>query len=201
MDIMPRPKGRYQIIFVIMAGIMILSLGLGVIGPVVLDAFDSATDNGGGNVTQVGESVEAAFRSTAEANPDDPRAAIALANFLANTGKIADAIPWYEKAIAVAPDDPSIRLDFARSLAAGNMNGDAELQFQKAIELNPNDPQAHFYLGELYYSMTPQRTVNAIDEYEATIALDPASFVAQRANERLIALGVATPVASPSPAA
>jgi TolA-binding protein len=81
------------------------------------------------------------------------------------------------------------------------MNGDAELQFQKAIELDPLDPQAHFYLGELYYAMEPQRTVDAIDEYETTIQLGPESFVAQRANERLAALGVATPAASPSPAA
>ena len=199
MDIMPKPKGRYQVIFVIMAGIMILSLGLGVIGPVVLDAFDSAS-GGGGNATEVGESVEAAFRATAEANPDDPQAAIALANFLANTGKLADAIPWYEQAIKLAPDDAAIRLDFARSLSSGSMNGDAELQFQKAIELDPQDPQAHFYLGELYFNMNPQRTVNAIDEYESTIELGPESFVAKRANERLVALDVATPIASPSPA-
>jgi len=200
MDIMPKPKGRYQVIFVVMAGIMILSLGLGVIGPVVLDAFDSAS-GGGGNATEVGESVEAAFRSTAEANPDDPQAAIALANFLANTGKLTDAIPWYEQAIKLAPDDAAIRLDFARSLSTGSMNGDAELQFQQAIELDPQDPQAHFYLGELYFNMDPQRTVDAIDEYESTIELGPESFVAQRANERLVALGIATPVASPSPAA
>lgn len=197
MEMMPKPKGRYQAIFVVMAGIMILSLGLGVIGPVVLDAFDSASD-GGGNATEVGESVEAAFRSTAEANPGDPQAAIGLANFLANTGKLADAIPWYEQAIKLAPDDAAIRLDFARSLAGGSMNGDAELQFQKAIELDPNDPQAHFYLGELYFNMNPQRTVDAIDEYESTIELGPESFVAQRATERLVALGVASPVASPS---
>jgi TolA-binding protein len=81
------------------------------------------------------------------------------------------------------------------------MNGDAELQFQKAIELAPDDPQAHFYLGELYFNMKPQRTVDAIDEYESTIRLGPESFVAQRANERLVALGVASPVASPSPSA
>jgi cytochrome c-type biogenesis protein CcmH/NrfG len=200
MEIMPKPKGRYQVIFVIMAGIMVLSLGLGVIGPVIIDAFDSATD-GGGNATEVGESVEIAFRSTSEANPDDPQAALALANYLANTGKLSDAIPWYEKAIQLSPDDAAIRLDFARSLASGEMNGDAELQFQKAIELDPQDPQAHFYLGELYYAMEPQRTVDAIDEYETTIQLGPESFVAQRANERLAALGVATPAASPSPAA
>jgi tetratricopeptide (TPR) repeat protein len=201
MDSMPKPKGRYQIIFVVMAAIMVLSLGLGVIGPVVIDAFDSATGDGGGNATEVGESVEAAFRSTAEANPSDPQAAIGLANFLANTGKLTDAIPWYEQAIKLAPDDAAIRLDFARSLATGDMNGDAELQFQKAIELAPDDPQAHFYLGELYFNMNPQRTVDAIDEYESTIRLGPESFVAQRANERLVALGVASPVASPSPSA
>jgi tetratricopeptide (TPR) repeat protein len=201
MDAMPKPKGRYQVIFVFMAGIMILSLGIGVVGPIVIDAFDSTDNGSGGNATEVGESVEAAFRSTAVANPDDPQAAAGLANYLANTNNLTEAITWYEKAITLAPDDAAIRLDFARSLANAAMNGDAELQFERAIELDPSDPQSYFYLGELYYNMSPQRTVDAIDQYEKTIELGAGSFVAQRAEERLVALGVATPQSSPSPGA
>jgi tetratricopeptide (TPR) repeat protein len=92
-------------------------------------------------------------------------------------------------------------LDFARSLASGQLNGDAELQFQKAIELDPDNAQAHFYLAELYYTMSPQRTVDAIEAYERTIEIDASSFVAEQAQERLAALGVATPFASPSSSA
>lgn len=199
MDSIPRPKGRYQLIFVAMAALMLCSLVVGVAGSIVLDAFDGSGNGSGGNSNEIDTSVEEAFRSTAEANPDDPAAAAALANYLANTGKLSDAIPYYERAIELSPEDANIRLDFARSLASGAFNGDAELQFQKAIELNPSDAQAYFYLGELYYNMSPQRTVEAIDQYEKTIELDPSSFVAERAQERLAALGVATPEASPSP--
>lgn len=199
MESMPKLKSRYQIIFVVMAGLMLVSLLLGVIGPVIIDAFQSDDNGSGGNSTEIAASVEQAFRATAEANPDDPVAAAALANYLANTGKLSDAIPWYEKAVQLAPDDADLRLDFARSLSSGDFASDAELQFQKAIELDPADPQNHFYLGELYYNMNPQRTVDAIDEYEKTIELGPESFIAQRAQERLVALGVATPEASPSP--
>jgi len=144
METIPKPKRRYQLIFVLMAGLMVISLGVGVLGPVILDAFSD--DGGGGDRVEIDQSVEQAFRSTAVADPNDPSAAAALANYLANTGKLSEAIPWYEKAITLAPDDAIIRLDFAQSLAAGDMNGDAELQFQKAIELAPADPQAHFYL-------------------------------------------------------
>jgi len=196
METIPKPNRRYQLIFVFMAGLMVISLGVGVLGPVILDDFDG---DGGGNRVEIDQSVEQAFRSTAVADPNDPSAAAALANYLANTSKLSEAIPWYEKAIALAPNDAIIRLDFAQSLAAGDMNGDAELQFQKAIELAPSDPQAHFYLGELYYGMNPQRTIDAIDQYQQTIELGPQTFMAQRAQERLVALGVATPIASPSP--
>jgi tetratricopeptide (TPR) repeat protein len=199
MENIPRPKGWYQFIFVLMAGLMLCSLIVGIGGSVVLDAFDGGDNGSGGDSTQIDASVEEAFRSTAEANPNDPAAAAALANYLANTGKLTDAIPYYEQAIELAPNDAVIRLDFARSLASGQMNGDAELQFEKAIELDPTSAQAHFYLGELYHNMSPQRTVDAIDQYEQAIELDPSSFVAERANERLVALGVASPVASPSP--
>lgn len=199
MDGMPKPKGTYQVIFVIMAGIMLLSLGVGVVGPVIIDAFGSSDNGSGGNSTEIDASVEQAFRDTAESNPEDPQAAAGLANYLANTGKLNDAIPWYEKAIELAPGNAAIRLDFARSLSTGDMHGDAELQYKKAIELDPSDPQAYFYLGELYYNMSPQRAVDAIDMYEKTIDVGPDSFVAQRAEERLVALGIATPEAPPSP--
>ncbi|MCA9859456.1 MAG: tetratricopeptide repeat protein [Thermomicrobiales bacterium] len=199
MESILRPKGRYQLIFVIMAVLMICSLLAGVVGTVVLDAFED--DGGGGNTIEVDASVEDAFRATAEANPDDPGAAIAYANYLANMGNLTEAIPWYERALGVAPENAVYRLDFARSLAGGGMHGDAEFQFERAIELNPADPQAHFYLGELYYSMDPRRTIDAIDQYEQTISLDSESFVAQRAQERLVELGAATPEASPSPVA
>ena len=81
------------------------------------------------------------------------------------------------------------------------MNGDAGLQFQQAIQLAPDNAEAHYYLAELYYGMNPKRLVAAIDEYEQTVQLAPDSFIAQRAQERLIELGVATPEASLSPAA
>ena len=200
MDEMPKLPEKYKIIFVIMAGILVLSLGLGIVGPLVYDAFDGG-DDGGGNSVEIDASVGDSFQSTAEANPSDPVAAVAYANYLANTGELASAIPWYEKAISLAPEDPNLRLNFARSLSSGDMHGDAELQFRNAIELAPDNPEAHYYLAELYYGMIPQRTVSSIDEYERTIELAPESFIAERAKERLVELGVATPEASPSPAA
>lgn len=194
-DMTKLPK-KYKYVFVIMAGLLVISLGLGVVGPLVYDAFD---DDGGGNSIEIDASVADSFRATAEANPDDPNAAVAYANYLANTGELVSAIPWYEKAISLAPDDAILRLDFARSLSAGDMVGDAELQFRKAIKLAPENPEGYFYLGELYYQMKPRRTIEAIDAYERTIELSPETFIGQRAFERLVDLGVATPIASPSP--
>ena len=172
MDDSPKLPEKYKIIFVLMAGIMVLSLGIGIVGPLVYDALDGG-DDGGGNSLEIDASVGDSFRATAEANPSDPLAAAAYANYLANTGELTAAIPWYEKAISLAPDDATLRLDFARSLSSGDLHGDAELQFNRAIELQPENPEAHYYLGELYYAMSPQRTVDAINEYEETIALAP----------------------------
>jgi tetratricopeptide (TPR) repeat protein len=196
---MPKLPEKYKIAFIAMAGIMVISLGLGVFGPLVIDAVDGG-DGGGGNSTEIDANVGESFRATAEANPSDFVAAVAYANYLANTGELNAAISWYEKAIELAPNDANLRLDFARSLSSGSMNGDAELQFEKAIELEPENAEAHFYLAELYYGMDPRRTLDAIDEYERTIELAPDSFIAERSHERLIDMGVATPEATPSPA-
>lgn len=197
---MPKLPQKYKVVFIIMAGVLVLSLGLGVIGPLVYDAIDG-DDGGGGNSIEIDASVADSFRATAEAHPSDPAAAASYANYLANTGELSEAIPWYETAIALAPNDPNLRLDFARSLSDGGMVGDAELQFSKVIDLAPENPEAHYYLGELYFSMDPRRTVDAIDHYERTRQLAPDTFIAQRALERLIELGVATPEARPTVAA
>ena len=155
MDDMPKIGEKYKFLFVIMAGIMVVSLGLGIIGPLVFDAF-SGEDNGGGNSIEIDAAVGDSFRSTAEANPSDPIAAAAYANYLANTGELASAIPWYETAISLAPNDAILRIDFARSLSSGDMYGDAELQFQQAHRVGSRKRRSALLSGRAVLWNEPQ---------------------------------------------
>lgn len=134
-----------------------------------------------------------------EENPDDLDATLVLANILGNTGRLNDAIPYYEAAIELAPDDPSVRLDFARALADGQLEKDAELQFMKVLELNPENQAALYYLAELYMSWDPVREEEASALYQKSLAADPDSFIGELAQNQLNSIaGTPSSPASPS---
>ena len=152
------------------------------------------------NIPNPNEDVIEDQMAVVEENPDDIDAVLLLANILGNSGRLDEAIPYYEQAIDLAPEDASIRLDFARSLADGDLKQDAELQFQRVLEMNPDSQEALYYLAELYMSWEPPRTEDARSLYEQSIGIDPDSFIAQQAQDRLSSIG-ATPSAGASPQA
>jgi len=196
------PKLRKpEMIFAILALITVFSLIIGAIGSVVVDQLTN--DSGGDQIdaiTTEQSGIEKEFRDAAQANPNDPESLKALANYLAQTGNVAEAITWYEKALAINPNVAVTRLAFADALAGAGKRADAELQYKKVSELQPSNPQAHYGLGELYRNWSPPRTADAIVEYQKTIEVGPDSYVAELANQQLASLapGTPSPIASPA---
>jgi cytochrome c-type biogenesis protein CcmH/NrfG len=175
-------------------------------GPPLVDFLTRQSSDTPASVDDNSDSSEdpvvADYLSRIKADPNDASAMAALGNYYGNTGRIDEAIPWYEKALEITPDDWDTRLGFARALSIGGKRQDAELQFKKVIAARPNDPQAHFSLGQLYAGWVPPRTQDAISEYQTTLSVGQGTFVAERAAEELAQLGVASPVAAspvPSP--
>ncbi len=190
-----RSDKRMQLGLSVFGILVVCSLIAVSLGPIVLDVIDGGEDSNSSNV-DTDTRIEEAFRATAEANPDSAIAAVAYANYLANTGRITDAIPWYEQALAAEPGDAAIRLDFGRSLAEAGYPQDAEAQFVKSIEIDPSNPETHFYLGDLYAGWNPPRTDEAIAQYQATIDVGPDTFLAEQAAQRISVLEAApaTPI-------
>lgn len=130
-------------------------------------------------------------------DPDNVDQVLLLANLLANTGRMPEALDWYERAIDLAPDDNSIRLDFARSLQTNNMPADAEAQFLQVLEKDTQSISGHYYLAELYMSWKPQRREEARVHYERVLEINPDSFLSEQARLELELMERSTPVASP----
>jgi cytochrome c-type biogenesis protein CcmH/NrfG len=196
--------GRAQIAFIVLGMLMVCSLVAGFVGPAVIDAIVNADSSqtidqptSGGE----GAKLEASLRKDVKDHPNDPQAMSNLATYLSNTGNSAEAIEWYEKALALTPDDTNLRLIFARTLADAHKSADAELQFQKVIAADPHNPQSHYYLAELYRAWDPPRKADAIREYQKVIAVGADTYVADQSREQLIALGAATPAATPNASA
>ncbi len=193
-------KGGQRVVFSVLAITMVLALIVAAVGTDVIDALTASPDDNTFVTDERADEFEQSLREELEEHPDDTATMALLANLLAHDGDLAEAIVWYERALALTPDEWSTRLDFAQSLANGGKSADAEVQFLNVIAAQPNHGQAHFYLAELYRSWQPPRTAEAIIEYRQVIALSPDAMVAEYAAQELARLGypVATPAIAPA---
>lgn len=188
----PEPRRRTSRLFVILAVVISAVLVITLIEVVVLDLFSSG---GGGDdgflqpqIAVTPGAQEAEMRARLEQDPDDVNAMLILADLLANTGRTAEAVQWYDKAVKQRPDDVSLRVAFGRTLLQGGFRLDAELQFKKASELAPTNPEPLYLLGQLYQESDPPRTSEARAQYERVIEIAPDSVYAERAQEQIDAL-------------
>lgn len=200
-----RRGNRTSTAFAILAVVIILLLVFGTIATVIIGSggggASGTTNDALGRVTPGAEVTRLETRIAAQ--PDDINSVAILAEVLANSGRVGESIPWFERAVTARPDDANLRLAFGRALARNGNQFDAELQLTKAVALQPNDPVMAFYLAQLYENMTPPRLQDARTWYERSIAANPESVVAGQARDQLATLSDATPAASPaaSPAA
>lgn len=195
-----RPKiklSTFQLIAAIGAVLLVCGLIGGVVSTIVLEAMNDDESENNNAVVNSSELLEE-LRNAAESDPDNAMAQASYANYLANTGDITTAIPFYERAIALEPTNWTFRLDFSQSLSSNGLLADAEFQLDKILELDRENAQGWFYLAELYMEFDPPREDEAIYAYQQVIRYDPTSFVAEQASTRLNGIGVATPIASPA---
>ena len=195
------PSNRNQVLLVITSVLVTCSLVGGIfVGLGATDFFgDLFSGDGDENYIDPNSDVISAQETVVAEKPDDVEEVLLLASLLANSGRITDAIPHFERALELEPEDVAARISFARALADGTMYADAELQFTRVLDIDPNNQQAHYYLAEMYMAQSPQRTEEAIEHYRAAATIDPDTLIGERSQTQLNALGAGTgPSASPS---
>lgn len=194
-------RARSQIVFIIFSSLVVCSLMVTALVAVTASGLFGSGGNASPtiapNYQDPNQGVIGQQETVVAKNPGDAESMLLLANMLANSGRLSEAIPYYQKAIDRKPDDASARLDFARALSDSDLNGDAELQFKKAIAIDPRNQDAHYYLAELYSRWQPVRKSEAIAEYQNAFEIDPTTLIGQKSRDALAAMGVATPTASP----
>jgi tetratricopeptide (TPR) repeat protein len=187
---------KFQLIAAVGAILLVCGLISSIMATIVLDQLSDGDDDSQTDAVVNSSELRDELRRAAESNPDNAMSQAAYANYLANTGDITTAIPFYERAIALDPANWTIRLDFAQSLSSNNLLADAELQLDRILELDRENAQGWYYLAELYQKFDPPRTDEAIYAYQQVIRFDPTSFIASQSAVALTALGAGTPSAS-----
>jgi cytochrome c-type biogenesis protein CcmH/NrfG len=183
--------------FTILAIVIIVFLLAGSV--LFLIPIGGGDDSGDDDVLRVTPGAEVSRLETVIANnPEDIDSMIVLAEVLANSGRINESIPWFERAIEARPEDPTLRIAFGRALQRADNTFDAEIQLKRAVELDPASASAAFYLALFYETREPPMADEAREWYQRAIDAEPGSVIAGQAEERLAALDpAASPVATP----
>jgi cytochrome c-type biogenesis protein CcmH/NrfG len=193
-----KSNSRMQIAYVVISSLVVCSLLAIALATVDFSTMFGGGDDNSENFVDDSADIIAEQETVVAQSPDDVNEIVFLANLLGNTGRINEAVPYYERAVTLAPDDLGIRLDFARTLSDAGLRKDAETQFLVVIQADPENQNGHYYLAELYRAWDPPRTDEAIAHYRRVVDIDTTTFVSQLAQDQLDSLAPGSPgTASP----
>ena len=90
------------------------------------------------------------YRKVLQVNPAYQQAYVNIALALQVQGEVKQALPVYEKALAINPFSKVTRYGFATALSRSEYYVDAAKEFHGLLDLYKNDLSAHLALGGLY---------------------------------------------------
>lgn len=82
----------------------------------------------------------------ASQKPNDPVPALRLANFLFDKQKFSDAVPWYEKSLALDPTNVDARTDLGTAYFDLGHADEAVKEFSQSLKVDPNHQPTLFNL-------------------------------------------------------
>jgi tetratricopeptide (TPR) repeat protein len=121
--------------------------------------------------------VPQALWDAVSARPDDAEAQRDLAIRLHGAGRVAEALPHFEKVVALAPNARHL-LDLALAYASASRAQDAEKTYRRLLALAPNDAIALHNMGNLAFNRGDAKA--AADWYRKALAAKPDYILAQK---------------------
>ena len=134
---------------------------------------------------------ETLWTYTLEHNPGAWLAHNNLGNIMLVTGRTAEAIEHYQKALQIAPDGVEAHNNLGMALRMEHRPEEAMVQFQAALKSNPNFATGHRNLGDTLCELG--RTAEAIDQYRQALIIEPSDDATRKQVARLEAQEKADP--------
>ncbi|MGD2109976.1 MAG: tetratricopeptide repeat protein [Phycisphaerae bacterium] len=122
---------------------------------------------------RVYHTAERLWRDVAATRPNNARAFENLGTVLMVNNRIEDAIPEYQRAVALDPDFVSAQCNLANALSQTGKFEDAIRHYDEVLRVDPFHPDAN--INRAHALDRSGHVDEAIEAYEAAAALDPAS--------------------------
>jgi tetratricopeptide (TPR) repeat protein len=116
------------------------------------------------------------FQAAVDRNPRDAESLSNLGQVLVRLNRAAEAVPYFERAIAEIPNRWAYHFNLARALGQTGKWEPAVAAYRRAQALFPDDYATAFNLGQALHRMGDETA--AVEAYQKAIALEPndASF-------------------------
>jgi len=179
------PAGTAKLILGVLAGLLVLGIVYGIVA--VTRNSDSgsipasAASSGQATTVPFDTARAAELMKLVQADPNNKDALRELGDMNLTSDRYADAITWYTKLAVVDPTNVQVLDDISTAnLYIGNTD-EAKTWIDKALKIDPNDVSAHYNMGYVYASGTPQDLAAAVKEWDLVVQLDPTSPEGQTA--------------------
>ena len=111
------------------------------------------------------------YKAAIDKNPQDAESLSNYGQVLVRMGKVEEAIPYFDRAIALIPQRWAYHFNRARALGLLGRMDEAVKGYRDAQQLFPNDYATAFNLGLALHRTGDEQ--GAVDAYKKAIALDP----------------------------
>jgi tetratricopeptide (TPR) repeat protein len=142
--------------------------------------------------TELDAARVSALRATIEQDPKNAAALADLANAYFDADRFEDAIPWYERALAVRPRDVNVSTDLGVSYYYANQADRALKQFEYSLSVDPGHTKTILNMG-IVRAFGKQDLAGAAEAWQRVVQLAPESAEGQAARRALDSMKAAHP--------
>jgi Flp pilus assembly protein TadD len=134
-------------------------------------AADRTRTGNGAFSTRDFESAKSAYQRALDEKPNDPETLNSLGQVLVRLGQAADAVPRFERAVALAPDKWAYHFNLAHALGQLAQWDRAVAEYRQAARIFPEDYATQYNLAMALHKKGDERA--AVPEFQKAIDLAP----------------------------
>lgn len=149
-------------------------------------AAGGAPDTTPAEAVAVDEDQVRELQARAAKDPQDAESRTELGITFSDANRFAEAIPWFEQALAIQPRNLDLSSELARTYDLAGDAERAEKQFDAALAIDPKHPKALAYKG--MFLADRQQITEAMALWDEVVRVSPDSIDGKWAAETLAAL-------------
>jgi cytochrome c-type biogenesis protein CcmH/NrfG len=160
--------------------------------PAGVPAAQTAAQPAAAPAPPLDENRARALQATADASPSDAAVRVELGNLYFDAERYADAIRWYDAALAIEPDNVNASTDLGVAYYYSNQPDQALAQFDHSLSIDPAHAKTLLNMG-IVRAFGKQDLAGAIEAWQKVVEVAPGTPESRAAQQALDSVKSAHP--------